>query len=173
MGCRFMPGGGAGQGRLRLLGDDMPGDIRILILNGPNLNLLGTREPGVYGLQTLSDIEDAVRRRAGELSMAVEFLQSNHEGELIDAIQNACDQANALIVNAGGLTHTSVALADALRAFDGVIVEVHLSNIHAREPFRHHSHVAAVATGSICGFGGHGYILAIEAIHSIVGSPSP
>ena len=137
----------------------MPGDIRILVLNGPNLNLLGTREPGIYGLQTLS--------------LVVDFLQSNHEGELIDAIQNAGEQTAALIVNAGGLTHTSVALADALRAFDGVIVEVHLSNIHAREPFRHHSHVAGVATGSICGFGGHGYILAIEAIHTIVGSPSP
>ncbi len=151
----------------------MPDTIRILVLNGPNLNLLGTREPGIYGRETLCDIENAMRRRAGELSMVVDFLQSNHEGALIDAVQRAGGQAAALIVNAGGLTHTSVALADALRAFDGLIVEVHLSNIHARESFRHHSHVAAVATGSICGFGSHGYILAIEAIHSIIGSASP
>ncbi len=156
-----------------LSGDTMPDAMRILVLNGPNLNLLGTREPDIYGRQTLSDIEGAVRRRADELSMAVDFLQSNHEGALIDAVQKAGGRTAALVVNAGGLTHTSVALADALRAFDGVVVEVHLSNIHARESFRRHSHVAGVATGSICGFGGHGYILAIEAIHTIVGSPSP
>ena len=151
----------------------MEDGIRVLVLNGPNLNLLGRREPDIYGEQTLGDIEVAVRQCADELSMAVDFLQSNHEGELIDAVQKASGGTAGLVVNAGGLTHTSVALGDALRAFDGVIVEVHLSNIHARESFRRHSHVAGVATGSICGFGGHGYILAIEAIHTIVGLQSP
>ena len=143
---------------------------RVLIVNGPNLNLLGTREPDIYGRDTLADIEGRVREEAAELGLDVDFFQSNHEGALIDAVQGARGAAQALVVNAGGLTHTSVALLDALNAFGGIVVEVHLSNIHRREDWRRRSYVAMASTGSICGFGGHGYVLALRAVHLRLGS---
>ena len=140
----------------------------IFILNGPNLNLLGTREPDVYGATTLGDIETACRTVAARHKLDVDFRQSNSEGELVDWIQEAGRSAAGLILNAGAYTHTSVALLDALKAADIPIMEVHLSNIFAREPFRHHSYVSPAATGVICGLGAVGYELAIDAIGSIV-----
>jgi len=135
----------------------------ILVLNGPNLNLLGTREPAVYGTTTLADIEALCRATAKTLGVAVEVRQSNHEGQLIDWIHAARGKAHAIVINAGALTHTSVALMDALTGVTLPVVEVHLSNIFKRESFRHHSYVALAARGSICGFGPHGYVLALEA----------
>ncbi|MBT5435367.1 MAG: type II 3-dehydroquinate dehydratase [Rhodospirillaceae bacterium] len=140
----------------------------VFILNGPNLNLLGEREPEIYGREPLADIEARARSHAVSMDLEIDFRQSNHEGALIDAVHEARGKAVAVIVNAGGLTHTSVALLDALNAFDGIVVEVHLSNIHRREEFRHHSYVAAAATGSICGFGSHGYIMALDAVHNLL-----
>ncbi len=134
----------------------------VLVLNGPNLNLLGDREAGIYGSTGLAEIEARCEALGRELGLDVACLQSNHEGALIDAVQAARSTQNALIVNAGGLSHTSIALADALRAFAGRIVEVHVSNIHRREPFRHHSHIAAVADAVICGCGPLGYDLALR-----------
>ena len=141
---------------------------KIFILNGPNLNLLGTREPDIYGATTLGDIENACRAAAAPHKLDVDFRQSNSEGELVDWIQEAGGSAAGLIVNAGAYTHTSVALLDALKAADIPIIEVHLSNIFAREPFRHHSYVSPAATGVICGLGAVGYELAIDAIGSII-----
>ena len=135
----------------------------ILVLNGPNLNLLGAREPDIYGRMTLADIEDACRRRADALGLAVEFRQSNYEGELVDWIQQARGVHAGLIINAGAYTHTSIALLDALAAVDLPVMEVHLSNIFHREPFRRHSYISTVAHGVVCGFGGFGYELALEA----------
>ncbi|MGE0724127.1 MAG: type II 3-dehydroquinate dehydratase [Alphaproteobacteria bacterium] len=140
----------------------------ILILNGPNLNLLGVREPALYGRETLGDIEDACRERAAGLGFAVDFRQSNHEGELIDWIQEARSSAAGILLNAGALTHTSVAIHDALKAADLPVIEVHLSNVFRREPFRHHSYISAVAAGVICGFGGRSYVLAVEALAGIL-----
>lgn len=136
----------------------------IWVLNGPNLNLLGTREPEIYGATTLDDIEAMVSERAAAHGLEVECHQSNHEGTLVDLVQQAISEADALIVNLGAYTHTSVALHDAIRSFDGPVVEVHLSNLAKREEFRHHSHITAVATGIIAGFGATGYVLAIEAL---------
>jgi 3-dehydroquinate dehydratase-2 len=136
----------------------------VLVLNGPNLNLLGTREPEIYGSETLASIEDASRKRAKSLGLAVEFRQSNTEGDLVDRIQEAAGSYAALIVNAGAYTHTSVALLDALLAVDIPIIEVHLSNINQREEFRHHSYVSKAADGMICGLGGFGYELALESL---------
>ncbi|MEN0087621.1 MAG: type II 3-dehydroquinate dehydratase [Pseudomonadota bacterium] len=136
----------------------------IFILNGPNLNLLGTREPEQYGSQTLADVEADCRQHAAALGFAVQFRQSNHEGELLDWLHEANDTASAVVLNAGAYTHTSLALGDAVRGIDVPIVEVHISNVHARETVRHHSHISAPAAGVIVGFGTMGYGLAIDAI---------
>ncbi|MGF1474474.1 MAG: type II 3-dehydroquinate dehydratase [Geminicoccaceae bacterium] len=137
---------------------------RVVIINGPNLNLLGKRETAIYGETTLADVEAACRALAAELGLEVGFEQSNHEGVLIDRVHAERAEAAALIINAGGLSHTSVALADALRTFEGPIVEVHITNIYRREVFRHHSLISAVATGVICGLGTEGYALALRAL---------
>jgi len=136
----------------------------LLILNGPNLNLLGTRQPEVYGRVTLSDIEAACRAKAADLGIGLDFAQSNHEGALIDAIHAARGVHDGIILNAGAYTHTSVALMDAIASAELPVVELHLSNIHAREAFRHKSFIAPVAVGQICGFGAAGYGLAIDAL---------
>jgi 3-dehydroquinate dehydratase II len=141
--------------------------MKILVLNGPNLNLLGTREPSVYGRETLADVEKLVRERAGKLGVAVEFRQSNHEGQLIDWIHAAKGVFAAIVLNAGGLTHTSVALRDAVAGTEVPTVEVHLSNIHAREEFRHRSLLAPVCRGIIAGFGVNSYVLGLEAAVSV------
>ncbi len=137
--------------------------MKVLFLNGPNLNLLGTRQPEIYGRTTLADIEARVRTRAAALGAEIDFRQSNHEGELVDWIQAARGTADVIVLNAAAYTHTSVALRDALAAVDVPAIEIHLSNIHAREPFRHHSHLAAVCRGVIAGFGAESYLLALQA----------
>jgi len=136
----------------------------IFVLNGPNLNLLGTREPEIYGTTTLADIEAMCATRATALELSVDFRQSNSEGELVTWIQDARTQASAIIINAAAYTHTSIALADALSAADLPTVEVHLSNIYKREAFRHISYISPVALGLICGFGATGYLLALDAL---------
>jgi 3-dehydroquinate dehydratase-2 len=142
----------------------------ILVLNGPNLNILGAREPDVYGHETMAEIEAACAKRASALGLEVEFRQSNSEGELVDWIQGARNGYAGLIVNAGAYTHTSVALLDALLACDVPVIEVHLSNILQREDFRHHSYVSKAARGLICGFGGFGYEMALEAAARMLGT---
>ena len=137
--------------------------MKILFLNGPNLNLLGSREPGIYGQKTLADIERAVRARAEGRSIEVDFRQSNHEGELVTWIQQARGAADAIVLNAAAYTHTSVALRDAISASGVPTIEVHLSNIHAREEFRHHSRIAAACRGQVSGFGVGSYLLGLEA----------
>lgn len=146
----------------------MASDVSILILNGPNLNLLGTREPEIYGSLTLDDIEDMCRERAERLGVAIDFRQSNSEGELVTWIQRAKGENDGIVLNAAAYSHTSIAIHDALAAVDLPLVEVHLSNIYKREPFRHHSHVSAVARGVICGFGAKGYVLALDALADII-----
>lgn len=141
---------------------------KILVLNGPNLNLLGERQPHIYGRETLDDIAAACKTRAATLDLEVDFRQSNSEGELVDMIQEAGKGFEGLIINAGAYTHTSIAILDALNTFSKPIIEVHLSNIYQRESFRHRSFVAEAAQGSICGFGGMGYELALEAIKHIL-----
>ena len=144
----------------------------VFILNGPNLNLLGDREPEIYGRETLADIEAATTAHARTLDLDVVFRQSNHEGVLIDWVHEARKAARGLVLNAGAYTHTSIALLDALSACKIPVIEVHLSNIHRRESFRHHSWVAGAATGMICGLGSHGYLLALDALARLIGKTS-
>jgi 3-dehydroquinate dehydratase-2 len=141
---------------------------QILLLNGPNLNMLGQREPAIYGADTLADIEQRCLARADAIGLALTFRQSNHEGELVTWIQDANEACDGLIVNAGAYTHTSIALLDALTLLDCPIIELHLSNIFAREKFRHHSYISAVATGVICGLGASGYTLALDAMKGLL-----
>ncbi|MBW2232095.1 MAG: type II 3-dehydroquinate dehydratase [Deltaproteobacteria bacterium] len=138
--------------------------LRILVVHGPNLNLLGTREPDVYGRTTLAEIDQMLAACAKDAGNVVDCVQSNHEGVLIDQIQQAMGEADAILINPGGLTHTSVALRDALAATGLPVVEVHLSNVFAREPFRHHSYVSGVAVGVISGLGAPGYVFALQAL---------
>ncbi len=138
--------------------------LSLLILNGPNLNLLGTRQPEVYGRTTLADIAVLCRAKADTLGVALDFEQSNHEGRLIDLIHAARGTHNGIIINAGAYTHTSIAIMDALKSVALPVVELHLSNIHARESYRHRSYIAPIAIGQICGFGAAGYPMAIDAM---------
>jgi 3-dehydroquinate dehydratase II len=140
----------------------------VLILNGPNLNMLGTREPHIYGRETLDDVESLCQEAASRLGLAVDFRQSNLEGELVSWIQEARGEHDVIILNAGAYTHTSIAILDALTAVDLPVVEVHLSNIFRREAFRHHSYVSLAARGVICGFGSQGYVLGLEAAARLV-----
>ncbi|MGF7175338.1 type II 3-dehydroquinate dehydratase [Azospirillum doebereinerae] len=144
-------------------------DASILVLNGPNLNMLGVREPQIYGSTTIDELEAACHERAERLGLTVDFRQSNHEGELVSWIQQARTENDGIVINAGAYTHTSVAIMDALILSELPVVEVHLSNIFKREPIRHHSHISPVATGMICGFGPHGYLLALDAVATIIG----
>jgi 3-dehydroquinate dehydratase II len=138
---------------------------KLLLLNGPNLNLLGTREPAVYGATTLADIEQAAQDQAAAAGASIACFQSNHEGALIDRIHAArLEGVDAVVINPGGLTHTSVALRDALASVDIPFVEVHISNIHKREEFRHHSFLSGIAQGVICGLGADGYRFAIDFV---------
>jgi 3-dehydroquinate dehydratase-2 len=145
----------------------------IFILNGPNLNLLGSREPEIYGRESLSDIEGACRLHAERLGLRVDCRQSNHEGVLIDWVHEARQSAAAIIINPGAYSHSSIALFDALKAFDKPVVEVHLSNIHQREAFRHHSYISPAAKGVICGLGSLGYLAALDAMARWLGVPAP
>ena len=145
----------------------------ILVLNGPNLNLLGTRQPEVYGSKTLAMIESACAEHGARLGLGITCLQSNHEGALIDAIHGARGTHDGIVLNAGAYTHTSVALMDAIASVALPLVEVHLSNIHAREAFRHRSYIAPVALGQICGFGAQGYLLALDALHAALSKAHP
>ena len=144
--------------------------MNILFLNGPNLNLLGQREPDVYGRTTLTDIESTVRRRARDLGAEITFKQSNHEGELVAWIQEAKEQSAAIVLNAAAYTHTSIAIRDAISAVGIPTIEIHLSNVYAREEFRHKSLIAPVCRGVISGFGGNSYILGLEAAVNVIES---
>ena len=151
----------------------MPDDAKtVLVLNGPNLNLLGSREPDVYGTTTLADIQAELTDLAAQSGVAVRFVQSNHEGALIDAVQEARATTHGLIINPGAYTHTSIALRDALAAYPQPIMEVHLSNVHKREAFRQHSHVSPLASGIIVGLGPMGYRLALLALLELLGKAS-
>jgi 3-dehydroquinate dehydratase II len=141
----------------------------VFVLNGPNLNLLGSREPEIYGHDTLDDVRKKTEARAKAVGLVVDFRQSNHEGELIDWIQEARAKASGIILNAGAFSHTSVGILDALSAAELPVIEVHLSNIFRRESFRQHSYVSMAAKGVICGLGVHGYELAVEAMAKLVG----
>ncbi len=140
----------------------------IFILNGPNLNLLGKRETEIYGRETLGDVQTSCIRLAAELGLKLEFFQSNHEGEIIDQIHSAREKAQAVIINPGAFTHTSIAILDALNAFQGPVIEVHISNIHKRESFRHHSYVSGRADGVVVGFGTEGYSAALRRLSTLL-----
>src|SRR5438067_1330486 len=144
--------------------------MKILFLNGPNLNLLGQREPEVYGRTTLAEIEAAVRKRAAKIGVTIDFRQSNQEGDLVNWVQEAKGQFEVIVLNAAAYTHTSVALRDAILATGVPTIEIHLSNIHAREEFRHKSLIAPVCWGQIAGFGGDSYLLALEAAINVNGT---
>ena len=143
-------------------------DLTVVVLNGPNLNLLGEREPEIYGTETLADVEALCRKAASLAGLGIDFRQSNHEGALIDAIHETRSTAAGYVVNAGALTHTSIALRDALAAVSAPVFEVHLTNVHAREEFRHHSYLSAVSTGVIMGCGPSGYAYAVARISELV-----
>ncbi len=144
----------------------------ILILNGPNLNMLGVREPTIYGSESLKDIVTAAARRATELGILTDARQSNHEGDLVTWIQQARGAQNGIVINPAGYTNTSIAILDALLLCDLPVIEVHLSNIHRREEFRHMSYISKAAKGVICGLGGYGYVLAVEALARIFAAES-
>jgi len=137
---------------------------RLMILNGPNLNLLGVREPHIYGTTTLAQIKQRCEQEAARLGLALSFHQSNHEGALVDLIQSARQDADAIVINPAGYSFTSVAILDAIKAFEGPVLEVHISNIHARDEYHRHSKISSVASGVICGLGPYGYIAAIGAV---------
>jgi 3-dehydroquinate dehydratase II len=141
--------------------------LKILVINGPNLNMLGTREPGIYGTMTLAQIEEKLQERATTLGCDLEFFQSNHEGAIVDFLQSRIDQAQGVVINPGALAHYGIALRDCIAALAGLripTVEVHLSNVHAREEFRHHLVLAPVARGVVAGLGWRGYLLALESL---------
>lgn len=142
--------------------------MNVLVIHGPNLNLLGQREPEVYGSETLDDIDAALQKQADEAGIALKTFQSNSEGALIDQLHEARGWANVIIINPGAYTHTSIALRDALAAIEIPAIEVHLSNVHAREAFRRHSYISPVVAGQICGFGAEGYRLALRAAQGLV-----
>lgn len=146
----------------------LPMAKKIAVLNGPNLNLLGTREPDTYGTMTLEQIESLTKERAVSHGLSVDFKQSNVEGELVNWLQDAGKSCAGIILNAAAYTHTSIALHDAIAAIDTPVIEVHLSNVFAREEYRHHSYISDVAAGVICGFGANGYVLAVDAIASML-----
>ncbi|AXV15067.1 type II 3-dehydroquinate dehydratase [Neorhizobium sp. SOG26] len=139
----------------------------VFVLNGPNLNMLGKREPGIYGGNTLKDVENECVAAGAALGLTVDFRQSNHEGVLIDWLHEASEKAIGVAINAGAYTHTSIALHDAIKAISVPVIEVHISNVHAREHFRHHSAIAPAAKGVICGFGIQSYVLALNALNSL------
>lgn len=148
----------------------MSGKPRIYLINGPNLNLLGVRQPEIYGYDTLADIAAKCDKRAAACGVVISFSQSNHEGEIVETIHRAREDAAAIIINPAAFTHTSVAILDALLTFEGPVVELHLSNPHRREKFRDHSYISLAATGVICGFGAHGYLLAVDAAAAAIGA---
>jgi 3-dehydroquinate dehydratase II len=137
---------------------------RLMILNGPNLNLLGVREPHIYGTTTLAQVREACERHAGQLGLELAFHQSNHEGELVDWIQSARQSADAIIINPAAYSFTSIAIIDAIKTFEGPVIEVHISNIHARDEHHRHSKISSAVTGVIAGLGPHGYIAAMHAL---------
>ncbi|WP_226782273.1 type II 3-dehydroquinate dehydratase [Oceaniglobus trochenteri] len=145
----------------------------VLILNGPNLNLLGQRQPQVYGHTTLAEVEQQCREAAGPLNLEIQFEQTNHEGGMVDLIHAARGKHQGMILNAGAYTHTSIALMDAISSAELPTIELHLSNVHAREAFRHQSYIARVAIGVICGFGPRGYTLALEAMADHLAEKDP